>query len=59
MDVSRRWFCTCTGKKIELHAITGLDDEDAGEPACEQCGATPSSDPKKTVVYKDVEDWEN
>jgi len=59
MDVSRKWYCSCTGKKIELRFEPGLDDEDIGEPTCERCGATPSSDPKKTLSYKDVEDWEN
>jgi len=59
MDVSRRWFCTCTGKKVELQNVAGVNDEDVGEPACARCGATPSSDPKKTVIYEDERDWEN
>ena len=59
MDVSRRWFCNCSGKKTELNFNPGLDDEDVGEPACEYCGATPSSDPKKTLLFTDEEDWEN
>ncbi|PLY00701.1 MAG: hypothetical protein C0624_11700 [Desulfuromonas sp.] len=59
MDISRRWFCTCTGKKVELEFVPGRDEGDTGEPACRYCGATPSSDPKKTIMFKDEEDWEN
>jgi len=59
MDVTRRWFCTCSGKKIELRFVADVDDGETGEPACERCGATPSSDPKKTVIYQDERDWEN
>jgi hypothetical protein len=57
MSVYRKWFCTCTGKPLELNYEETLA-EDGGEPICEHCGATPSSDPKKTVIYRDVEDWE-
>ena len=59
MDIQRRWYCQCTGKKIELTFVPGPDDEDVGEPACEKCGATPSSDPKKNIVFRDQKDWEN
>ena len=59
MDVSRRWYCNCSGEKVELSYHPGLDEDDVGEPACDRCGATPSSDPKKTIVFKDVKDWEN
>jgi hypothetical protein len=54
MDVYRKWFCTCTGKPIELGYIVA-EEEERGEPACERCGATPSSDPKHTIIYEDEE----
>lgn len=60
MTVYRKWFCTCMGKPMELSEAEILEGEDLGEPAepvCRRCGATPSSDPKRTVTYRDVEDW--
>jgi len=57
MDVYRKWFCTCTGKPVELAFVETQEEED-GEPACERCGATPSSDPKHTVIYRDEKEWE-
>lgn len=58
MTLYRKWYCTCTGKPVELTREEILDDEPA-EPACEFCGATPSSDPKKTIVYRDEENWDD
>jgi hypothetical protein len=58
MDVYRKWYCTCSGKPLELSYDHSEDEEDVGEPACERCGATPSSDPKRTISYKDVEEWD-
>jgi hypothetical protein len=29
------------------------------EPACRRCGATPSSDPKKTITFREVDTWED
>ena len=59
MDVYRKWFCNCTGAPVELIYENALDtEEDVGEPVCEVCGATPSSDPKRTVTYRDVEEWD-
>jgi len=56
MDVERRWYCNCTGKLVELnYSEAWEEDEDgASEPACERCGATPSSDPKHTLVFRDA-----
>jgi len=53
MDIIRKWFCTCTGKPAELGFKETV--EELGEPACDRCGATPSSDPKHTIIYKDEE----
>jgi len=58
MSVYRKWFCTCTGKPVELNYDEILAEE-GGEPFCEYCGATPSSDPKHTIIYKDVESWDD
>lgn len=54
MIVERKWFCNCSGKERELVLVETTDDE-AGEPACPRCGASPSSDPKRTVSYRDEE----
>ena len=59
MSVYRKWFCNCRGKLEELNYERVLDEEQGGEPFCEHCGATPSSDPKHTITYKDVEDYED
>jgi hypothetical protein len=58
MDTYRRWYCTCSGKPIELEAREFVEDEPL-EPACRRCGATPSSDPKRTIVFREVETWED
>ena len=53
MIVERRWFCSCSGQARELVYVETGEDE-AAEPACPRCGASPSSDPKRTISYKDV-----
>ena len=58
MSIFRKWFCRCSGKLVELNYENVLDDE-GGEPYCEICGATPSSDPRHTVSYQDLEDDED
>jgi hypothetical protein len=58
MTVYRKWYCTCTGQPVELTYRETCEDEPL-EPICERCGATPSSDPKRTVIYRDVEGWED
>ena len=35
-----------------------LEDEPV-VPVCEFCGASPSSDPKKTIIYRDEENWDD
>lgn len=57
MDIYRKWFCTCTGTPVELSYVE-TEEEELEEPACERCGATPSSDPKHTVIYRDEKQWE-
>jgi hypothetical protein len=57
MDVFRKWFCTCTGTPVELSYVE-TEEEELEEPACELCGATPSSDPKHTVFFRDEKQWE-
>ena len=52
MVIERVWFCTCTGQPRELVPVETVEDE-AGEPACPRCGASPSSDPRHTVSYRD------
>lgn len=58
MNVDRKWFCRCSGKPVELPFVE-LTEEEPVEPACGLCGATPSSDPKKTVFYRDKEEWDS
>lgn len=59
MGIYRKWYCTCSGKPVELAPVPPPVEDDPDEPACERCGATPSSDPKRTIIYRDVEDWED
>lgn len=58
MSIYRKWYCTCRGKPIELTVVDAGEDE-PGEPSCQRCGASVSSDPKKTIIYRDVEEWED
>ena len=55
MSVYRKWFCNCNDQVKELSYEKVLEDEVLGEPFCERCGATPSSDPKHTIFYRDEE----
>lgn len=55
MDVGRTWFCNCSGKLVELEPVE-IEDDEPLEPACRYCGATPSSDPKKTLTFRDAEE---
>lgn len=60
MTVYRKWYCTCSGQTVELDYTEAPQDESEEiEPVCDLCGATPSSDPKRTVTYRDVETWED
>ena len=59
MAIYRKWYCTCSGMPVELAPPPPVLDDEPDEVACEICGATPSSDPKKTVIYRDIEDWED
>ena len=59
MSIYRKWYCTCSGKPVELPSAPENVDDEPVEPACQHCGATPSSDPRKTVIYRDIEDWED
>ncbi len=58
MSTYRKWYCTCTGKPEELEYQVDAEEEFA-EPICRRCGASQSSDPRKTILYRDVEDWED
>ncbi|MEZ4599945.1 MAG: hypothetical protein R2940_09155 [Syntrophotaleaceae bacterium] len=58
METYRRWYCTCSGKPIELETREFVEDEPL-EPTCRRCGATPSSDPKKTIVSREFATWED
>ncbi|PLX85334.1 MAG: hypothetical protein C0617_04480 [Desulfuromonas sp.] len=59
MSVYRKWYCTCVGSPVELDYQEKIDEEGDTQPSCRRCGATPSSDPRKTVIYRDIEDWED
>ena len=52
MIIERIWFCNCSGQPRELVMVETAEDE-TGEPTCPRCGASPSSDPKRTVGYRD------
>lgn len=52
-DVERRYFCNCTGKPIELIPVE-TEEEGTLDLICQHCGASPSSDPKHTISFKDV-----
>lgn len=54
MVVERIWYCSCAGRPRELVIVETAEDE-AGEPTCPRCGASPSSDPKQTISYRDEE----
>lgn len=54
MIIERTWYCSCTGQPRELVLVETAEDE-AGEPTCTRCGASPSSDPKRTISYRDEE----
>lgn len=54
MTIYRKWYCDCRGKPVELEAVESIEDEPM-EPACRYCGATASSDPRKTISYRDID----
>jgi hypothetical protein len=58
MTVYRQWFCNCHGLPQQLDSEV-LYDHEAIEPACKYCGATPSSDPKKMLSFRDQEEWDD
>ena len=57
MDTIRRWYCKCRGNPIELTFADPLEEE-LGEPVCNRCGASPSSDPKRTISFRDFKGGE-
>jgi len=60
MAVYRKWYCTCSGKRRELgYQSAPINEDEVSEPVCPRCGATPSSDPRKTIIYRDIEDWDD
>lgn len=60
MSTYRKWYCKCSGKLVELdYSDTPQEEGEEVEPFCDRCGATPSSDPKRTISYQDVEEWED
>jgi len=58
MTVFRKWYCNCSRVEKELVPVTMIEDE-TDEPTCPKCGATPSSDPRHTVRYRDQESWDD
>ncbi|MCK4536028.1 MAG: hypothetical protein KAT93_03390 [Desulfuromonadales bacterium] len=58
MTVTRKWYCTCSGKPLELANVETMEDE-PDEPTCQLCGATQSSDPRHTIIFKDKEEWDD
>jgi hypothetical protein len=59
MSIYRKWYCACSGMPLELAPETPPAEDEPGEPTCPKCGASPSDDPKRTVIYRDIEDWED
>ena len=57
MDTIRKWYCSCRGEPLELIFEDPLEEEQ-GEPTCNRCGASPSSDPKKTISFRDFKGGE-
>ena len=57
MSVYRKWYCNCTGRPKEI-IYDDQPEEEATEPVCAKCGASPSSDPKHTISYRDQEEWD-
>lgn len=55
MTIYRKWYCSCRGTPLELAPLEIGEDEPL-EPACPRCGASPSSDPKHTITYRDAEE---
>lgn len=53
MTITRKWYCNCRGKKKELIFVELFDDEPI-EPTCNRCGASPSSDPRHTISFQDI-----
>ena len=53
MTITRKWYCSCRGKLAELSTMEFFEDEPT-EPTCQRCGASPSSDPRHTISFKDI-----
>ncbi len=58
MTIYRKYYCSCDGKPVELTSVETSEDEPV-EAACQHCGATPSSDPRQTITYRDIDDWDD
>lgn len=54
MTIYRKWYCSCRGTPLELSTVETAEDEPV-EPICQRCGASPSSDPRHTISYRDVD----
>jgi len=52
MEILRIWYCSCSGKPLELENDAHLEEEEH-EPVCPRCGASPSSDPKHSISFRD------
>lgn len=59
MTIYRTWYCTCSGTPVEIAPYPPVIEDEPDEPTCDRCGASPSSDPRRTVIYRDVESWED
>ncbi len=57
MSTYRIWYCSCNGTPMELDYEKTLETD--GEPYCDCCGATPSSDPRQTLSVEEKEDWDD
>ncbi len=59
MGIERKWYCNCSGTPLELeYEAPPVSDDETSEPVCRRCGASPSSDPRQTLTYQDVDDQE-
>ena len=55
MNTYRKWYCSCRGTPVEL-APQEIGEDEPLEPVCQRCGASPSSDPRHTISFRDTED---
>ena len=55
MEGFRSYYCSCSGTRIPLVYDPTFEEEpdEVTEPHCPKCGASPSSDPKHVIGFRD------